>query len=58
MPLMMSILVPADLAAARNAWPLLSGPVGLTGIVTETTRPGLADSSALMAWKRVALFAV
>ena len=58
MPLMMSILVPLAWAAARKAWPLLSGPVGLTGIVTETTRPGLAASSALMAWKRVSLFAV
>ena len=52
MTLMMSILVPLALAACRKAWPLLSGPFGLTGMVTETTRPGLAASSALMAWNR------
>src|ERR1022692_3427629 len=38
---MMSIRVLADLAAARKAWPLASGPLGSTGMVTDTTRPGL-----------------
>jgi uncharacterized membrane protein YidH (DUF202 family) len=37
---------------------LASGPLGRTGMVTDTTRPGLAASRALMAWNRVALFAV
>jgi hypothetical protein len=38
---MMSIRVLADLAAARKAWPLASGPLGSTRMVTDTTRPGL-----------------
>jgi hypothetical protein len=53
--LITSIRVPAALAAARKTWPLASGPLGRTGMMTDTARPGLATSRALMAWNRVAL---
>src|SRR5579859_101309 len=53
-----STLVPSVCACLRNASPLKSGPVGNVGMVSETTRPGLADSSWLIAWNRVLLVAV
>src|SRR5215469_8297695 len=34
--------VPSCAACWRNAWPLLSGPLGKVGIVTEITSPGLS----------------
>ena len=50
--------VPSCAACWRNAWPLLSGPLGKAGIVTETTSAGLFASSWLMASRRKLLVAV
>src|SRR6266566_834894 len=52
MMLTMSRRAPSFLASWMNATPLPSSPVGSTGTVTETLRPGLADSRALIAAKR------
>src|SRR5256885_16735094 len=58
MMLTTSMRVPLLLAACRTAVPSPSGPLGSTGIVTDTDRPELPASSRLIAWKRRLIEAV